>query len=362
MPADHSPAPDPDRPARPAPRQVRPPDAADLDRAWATVRSLLHETAVVPAPTLTPASAANPTSPPSAPAYLKLETLQPTGSFKVRGALAALTALPDGARAVTASAGNHGLGMAYAATATGRHVTVVVSRNASPTKVAKLRAFGIDLVEYGSDYDAAEAKALELAEQAGSVFVSAYNDTMVIAGQASLGRELAGQLAAAGWDDGHDELTVAVPAGGGGLLAGTAVWARRHRQQTGQVVHLVGVEAASSQALSAAVRAGRLVSVEVGDTLADGLAGNLEPGSITPGLLGPETSLTTVSEAEIRAAMAWLFAEHGVVAEGSGAAAVAAVLAGKADVAGRLAVVVTGRNITPGAYLQVMASQAASPR
>ncbi|MEV4259602.1 pyridoxal-phosphate dependent enzyme, partial [Spirillospora sp. NPDC049652] len=122
-------------------------------------------------------------------------------------------------------------------------------------------------------------------------------------------------------------------------------------------VRLVGVESSASRAVSAAVAAGRIVPVEVGDSIADGLVGNLEPGCVTPGLIaaaGP--ALTHVSDAEIRAAMRWLFTEHGLVAEGSGAAGVAAVLAGKAEVTGRLVVVLTGRNVTVDTYRDALAA------
>jgi threonine dehydratase len=119
-------------------------------------------------------------------------------------------------------------------------------------------------------------------------------------------------------------------------------------------VRIVGVESAVSRGVSASVAAGRVVEVEVGETFADGLPGNLEAGCVTPEVIGTGAALTAVTDAEIRAALRWLFAEHGLVAEGAGAAGVAAVLAGKVEVTGRPVVVVSGRNITVPTYTDAL--------
>lgn len=268
---------------------------------------------------------------------LKLETLQPTGAFKVRGALAALSRLPAGERAVTASAGNHGLGVAWAARALERPATVVVAENASPAKIEGLRATGVDLVLRGRSYDDAEAHALSL----GGTFVSPYNDRDVIAGQATIGAEL---------PDGP--LCVVAPAGGGGLLSGLAAWARERGN-----VRVVGVEAAVSRALSAAVAAGAVVEVAVGATLADGLAGNLEPGSVTVAGVA-DVPLVAATEDELVDAMRDLARHHGLVVEGAAAAGVAAVRAGRVETrAGeRLIVVLTGRNVALDVFARVLAA------
>jgi threonine dehydratase len=118
-------------------------------------------------------------------------------------------------------------------------------------------------------------------------------------------------------------------------------------------VHIVGVESNESRGVSAAVAAGRIVRVPVGETIADGLAANLEPGSITPGLVAA-AQLVAVDDDELRAAMRWLFARHGLVAEGSGAAAVAAVLSHKVEIPGRLVVVITGRNVAAQRYAKII--------
>jgi threonine dehydratase len=314
-------------------RAVAHPTAADLDRARTVVAAHLRPTPVV----------AIELPDGRGEVLAKLECLQPTGSFKVRGALAALAAVVPGARVVTASAGNHALGVVLASQRLGVPATVVVPRTASPAKLAALRRLGADLVEHGAGYEQAERHALSLARD-GAVYLSAYNDPQVIAGQATWASELAGQVGR--------ELTVVVPVGGGGLLAGTALWAAGLRG-----VSVVGVEAAASRALSAAVRAGRIVEVPVAATLADGLAGNLEPGSITPALAaGRVHAFAAVSEAEIEAAIRFLAAGCGLVVEGAGAVGVAALLAGKVPVRGRVVVVLSGRNIAPAALARILAA------
>ncbi len=308
-----------------AARAVRSPEPQDVETAWITVRGALTPTPVVPSPL-------------ASGALLKLEIFQPTGSFKVRGALAALAGLPAQVKAVTASAGNHGLAMAYAASQTAADVTVVVAETASPAKVAKIKSYPVTLVQHGRYFDDAEQHALSLPGR----YVSAYNDPHVIAGQATIGKELDDQVIG--------PLTVVVPVGGGGLVGGLSLWARERGD-----VRIVGVESSVSRAVSTAVATGRITEVEVGDSIADGIIGNIEAGCVTPGLIGAgSVALTAVTDAEIHAALRWLFTEHGLVAEGSGACGVAAVLAGKVEISGRLVVVLSGRNITAGTFAKAL--------
>jgi len=214
----------------------------------------------------------------------------------------------------------------------------VVSEQASPAKIAKLRAQPIELILHG-DADAAEAYAPTLVRP-GASYVSPYNDTMVIAGQATVGREL--------FDQAGGPMTVVVPVGGGGLLSGIALWARGRSD-----VELVGVEACASLAVSTAVAAGAVVPIAYGETLADGLAGNIEAGSVTVPLLAG-VRFTCVSEPELRGGMRWLLVHHGLVAEGAGAAAVAAVLAGKVAVSSPVVCLITGRNVTTERYAEAV--------
>ena len=278
-----------------------------------------------------------------ADAHLKLETLQPTGSFKVRGGLAALSRA-GGGPVITPSAGNAGLGIAWAAATLGVEATVVVAETASPAKLAALEAFPITLVRHGADYDEAEAHALELAAR-GATYVSSYNDTGVIAGQATIGRELDAELPA--------PPTVACPLGGGSLSSGLGLWAAGRPG-----ARVVAIEAERSPAFSTALAEGEITPIEVRETLADGLAGNVEPGAVTFELVRDHVgAVASVSEAEIEDAIRFLAREHGIVAEGAGAAAVAGVMCGRVERGdGPLVVIVTGRNIALPRLAAVLAT------
>src|SRR5262245_5811292 len=225
-----------------ADRVVRTPTPDDLEPAADVVRAHLRPTPLD--------EGLEPSEP-----LLKLESTQPTGSFKVRGALNAIANVDEGVPIVTASAGNHGLGMAYAGRLLDRQVTVVVSTEASPAKVEALRRLGTEPVQVGTTIEDAEAHALELA-RSGAHYVSPYNDPDVIAGQGTIGLELADQT--------YGPLTVFCPIGGGGLASGVGLWA-----STRPDVRLVGVESELSTPISAAVRAGHWVEVEIGPTIAD---------------------------------------------------------------------------------------------
>jgi threonine dehydratase len=279
--------------------------------------------------------------------WLKLETLQPTGSFKVRGALVAVTAALARDRAtpiVTASAGNHGLGIAFAADRLGASATVVVPTNASEAKRAAIERFAVELVRHGTSYDEAEAYAIGLAD-AGAVYVSPYNDPDVIAGQGSIAIELFEQV--------PDLTTIVTPVGGGGLASGIGLAA-----STVESVRVLGVEAEQSPAMRSALDAGAPVAITPGPTLADGLAGNFEEGSVTFDLIRRTIAdVVTVPEDDIAAAMRFLAYEHGIVAEGSGAVGVAALMSRRIviEAPGATAVVVTGRNISPDTLARVLA-------
>jgi threonine dehydratase len=318
-------------------RTVAPPQKAQHDAAWDVVRRHLAVTPVVPAPQLGPNVS------------LKVETFQPTGSFKVRGGLAAVAAtlLADpGREVVGASAGNHGLGLAYAASKLKAKVTVIVPRLASAAKVSALQQFDVRLVLHGEGYSEAEAHALDLVAREGGRYVSPYNDPDVIAGQGTIARELLEQVPNLG--------TVVVPVGGGGLVAGISLGL------VGTGVRVIGVESEASPSMSAAVAAGGIVPITVEPTLADGLAGNLESGAVTVDIaLENQVAILTVSEADIRSAMAYSAHKMGLVLEGAGAVSVAAVRAGLVtpDADGRETVVIlSGRNIAPTLLEEVLHS------
>jgi len=308
-----------------------------MEAAWKAVRRFLAVTPTVGAPQL------------GLSVSVKVETVQPTGSFKVRGGLAAVSATleEDPGRAVVASsAGNHGLGLAYAASKLGARVTVIVPTGASAAKVSALQQFDVRLVLHGEGYREAETHALELAATEGSRYVSPYNDTDVIAGQSTLARELVEQVPNLG--------TVVVPCGGGGLLSGIILGLE------GTGVRVVGIESEASPSVSTALAAGGIVPINVEPTVADGLAGNLEPGAVTVNIaLEHDVAVLTVSEADIRSAMAFSATKMGLVLEGAGAVGVAALRAGVAtpDPDGTETVVIlTGRNVAPKLLSEVLHS------
>jgi threonine dehydratase len=287
-------------------RTVEKPTGADVHAALPRVRSHLEPTPVVESDGFT----------------LKLESLQPTGSFKVRGAVAALTNLDAHEPVVTASAGNHGLAIAWAAQRLGFDATIVVAETASPAKIDGIRRFPATLVVHGADYDEAEAHGLSLPGR----YVSPYNDRDVIAGAGTVALEL------------DDADTIVVPIGGGGLAAGIGL---------ATTARLVGVVPAAFPAMRAALDAGRIVAIEGETTIADGLHGNIEPGSVTFDLVRDRVEdVVTVGEDELEDAIRFLAREHGIVAEGAGAATVAALRSGAAKPDGRTVAIVSGRNVT----------------
>lgn len=285
-------------------RTVTAPSRADVDAAAERIRRYLPPTPLVDG--------------------LKLETLNPTGSFKVRGALNAL--LQADGPVVTASAGNFGLGVAWSARRLGRQATVVVAETASPRKIETLRRFEVELVIHGADYDEAERHALSLPGR----YVSPYNDADVIAGAGTIALELP-----------RETETVVVPVGGGGLAAGIRL---------ATDARVVGVVPANFPAMPAALAAGRVVEIEGDWSIADALHGNIEPGSVTVDMLGG-VEIVEVTEEEIVDAMRFLAFEHGLVTEGAGAAAVAATRSGKAPDG---VAVVSGRNVAAETFASVL--------
>jgi threonine dehydratase len=279
---------------------------------------------------------------------LKLECYQPTGSFKVRGAMAAISHLGEDARergVVTASAGNHGLGVAYAASRLDVGATVVVPDNASEAKVASLRRFPIELLRGGPSYDTAEHMALDLAREQSYAFVSPYNDPWVVAGQGTIGVEILEDAPRAG--------AVLVPVGGGGLISGIGSWLKRVNGD----IRVIGVQSSASPAMEQALHAGRLVEIGIEPTLADGLAANIQMGSITFDLAREVVDeLVLVTEEEIASAIRACFHELHLALEGSAVVTIAALLAGRIEgIAGTQVVgVVTGRNIASERLLELM--------
>lgn len=268
---------------------------------------------------------------------LKLESFQVTGSFKLRGAMSKLALLTADQRAsgvLTVSAGNHGLAVAHCAEALGINATIVVPESASRAKVEAIRRYPVTLVERGASYDEAERAARAMQRESGATFVSPYNDEDVIAGQGTIALEIL--------EDAPDVEAIIVPVGGGGLIAGVAIAAKAVKPN----IKVYGVEPEASPTMSEALRAGHLIEIEEQETIADGLAGNIEPGSITfPIVQRLVDGIILVGEEATFNAIARIAREDHLMIEGSAAVSIAALADPRIE-GRRVAAIITGRNIT----------------
>lgn len=268
--------------------------------------------------------------------YLKAESMQRTGSFKVRGAYTCVRALSPAARrkgVVTASAGNHGQGVALAARTVGVPATVVMPVGTPLTKIEATRALGARIILHGAVWDEACERARALAER-GAAFIHPFDDWQVIAGQATLGLEVLDELPNA-------EVLV-VPVGGGGLIAGVALAAKLLRPD----LRVVGVQASAAPSCAEAFRSGLVREVPAGRTIADGIRVK-RPGRLTfPIIQHLVDDMVLVDDEQISSAVVALLEHAKLLVEGAGAAALAAILAGKVAVAGqRVVALVSGGNI-----------------
>jgi threonine dehydratase len=280
--------------------------------------------------------------------FAKLENLQITGAFKIRGALSAIDAAhredPQGA-VITSSAGNHGLGIAHAASILGVPATVVVPENASLAKVKKLRGYDIELIQFGLSYDDAQIHALEIADLRSIRYISPFNDTNVIAGQATVFDEMLTQA---------PELEhIVVPVGGGGLISGVLL----SREANGRGdIRVTGVQPVESCAMYHALRGVRLSDIVHRPTIADGLAGGGDDGAITNELIARhEVPLVLVEELEIRRAVREASETNGLVFEGSAAVPYAAITLDLVnDSSSRIGFIASGRNISRELFVELL--------
>ena len=313
--------------------------AAAVQAAEDRIRPLVRVTPLEPSPALSDRVGGR--------VYLKLENLQHTGSFKVRGAVSRLTRLgPDERRAgvVTASTGNHGLAVAYALQHLGLTGTIFLPETASPQKVAALKRTGVDIAFHGTGCEATETHARRTAEANGRTYISPYNDPLVVAGQGTIAAELVRRL------DPFDAVLASV--GGGGLMAGIAGTLKHHRPD----VEMVGCLPENSPVMSESVRRGRIVAMETAPTLSDGTAGGIEAGAVTFDWCRQWVDRwATVTEEDIASALRLVFFEHRLVIEGAAAVAVAALLKEPSRYAGKtVVVVICGGNIDPRRFLEVV--------
>lgn len=270
--------------------------------------------------------------------FLKLENLQHTHSFKVRGAFARVLELQsagDRRTILTVSAGNHGQAIARAAAAFHLPCMVVVPSNAPRTKIGAIEKYGIDLRIEGASYEEAEAWTLRLAANTREyAFVSPYNDPTVILGQGSLALEIVEQLPGV--------VAIIVPIGGGGLAAGIGAAIKQLRPS----VRVIGVQTEASAAIYHGLRAGHMMTVPDLPSIADGIAGNVDLQTITFPLIQKYVDdVVLVSEEEIKASMEYLLLQEKLVTEGAAAASVAAALYGKINLNRPAVAIVSGGNV-----------------
>ena len=271
--------------------------------------------------------------------YFKLENVQHTGSFKLRGATNCLMTLGEEERragCVAASSGNHGAAVAYAMRELGVGGVIFVPEQTSLAKVDAIRGYGGDVRFFGTDGLDTEQHARAYAEQHGMYYVSPYNDAAVVAGQGTCGVEIARQL--------PDVDAAFVAVGGGGLISGVGSVLKRHNPE----LQLVGCQPEASAVMAKSVAAGEVLDLPSDRTLSDGTAGGVEADAITFDLCRQVVDeFILVSEAEIAAAMRRYMAAEKDTIEGAAGVAVAALLARRDAIAGRkVAVIICGGNVT----------------
>jgi threonine dehydratase len=316
-------------------------EAIDVSAAATRIAALAQKTPVVPAPALSALVD-------GAPVWLKLENLQATGSFKVRGAANKIASLNEAERArgiVTCSSGNHGRAVAFVAEALGVAATVCVPEWVDPVKLQAIRQHGAEVVLHGATYDEAEARSLEIQTERELTYVHPFDDPYVIAGQGTIGLELMEQIPGLG--------TVVVPLSGGGLIAGVATAVREGCPDC----RVVGVSAENACVMYRSLEAGAPQVIPEEETIASALAGGIGVDNRYSFDLVRELvdENVLVTEAEIREAMRFAASEYRIVVEGGGAVAIAALLYGKVTSGGgALALVVSGGNVDPTVLAEVL--------
>ncbi|KAL2802211.1 tryptophan synthase beta subunit-like PLP-dependent enzyme [Aspergillus granulosus] len=289
--------------------------------------ALLAHSRIKPYITQTPLiSSRNPSRKGTTTLLFKAENFQRTGSFKLRGAMAKLSATTgttntdtgssNGTKMITASSGNHGIGASCAASALGKHLTVVLPENVVQSKLEKIKSYGVDVLLHGAETGLAEQYAQSLAKTGEYIYISPYNDPDVIAGQGTIGVEILEQCR----DTSMEVDNVFVAMGGGGLISGVGSVMKSLSPRT----KVYGVSATNSKALAASMAAGRVVEVPHMETLADAVAGGIDEDTVTLELARQVVDVVIeCDEEEIREALRGLAFEEGMLVEGAAALAFA---------------------------------------
>lgn len=268
--------------------------------------------------------------------YYKYENLQKTGSFKIRGAYNKITGLTDSERrkgVIAASAGNHAQGVAYAASRAGCRATIVMPEGVTIAKLMATKSYGAEVVLSGQSYDEAYIAAEKLQAEKNAIFIHAFNDVAVMAGQGTVGLEI--------FEDLPDVATVVVPIGGGGLIAGAAL-ALKHLNPK---IKVIGVQAEGAPSMKNAVAQGVIRELDSASTIADGIAVK-HPGSMTfPVVQKYVDDIVLVNDEEIAEAILMMVERNKIMCEGAGAVGVAALLHKRIESAGKTVVLISGGNI-----------------
>ncbi|MCX7521859.1 threonine ammonia-lyase [Microbacterium sp. STN6] len=277
-----------------------------------------------------------------APVLLKCENLQRTGSYKIRGAYNRMAQLSQEERergVVAASAGNHAQGVAFAARELGIKATIFTPLGVALPKLQATRNYGADVILGGSTVEEPLRAAAAFAEETGAVLIPPFDHHDIITGQGTLGLEILDQV--------PDLETVIVPIGGGGLIAGVASAVRQRAAREGRTVRVIGVQAENAAAFVPSMQQGGPVEIEVGPTIADGIAVG-KPGSLTFDIIKDTVDeIVTVTEDDIARGLLVLLERAKLVVEPAGAVSVAAILAGKVTASGPTVAILSGGNIDP---------------
>jgi threonine dehydratase len=271
--------------------------------------------------------------------FLKLENLQHTGSFKIRGAMNKLLSLTPQQRSqgiVTASSGNHGAAVAFGLRQLQIPGLIFVPETASSTKVQAIRQLGGSVQFYGTDAADTEHHALTYAKEHGMVYIPPYNDLQVLSGQGTIALEIARQAQTV------DAVFVSV--GGGGLISGIAGYLK----SVNPSIQIIGCSPKNSPVMAESIKAGHIVDIASLPTLSDGTAGGIEPNAITFDICRRLVdNFVLVSEADIQAAMRWMIETHHQLIEGAAGVAIAAFLKAKEQLRHQnIAIVICGANIS----------------
>lgn len=309
------------------------------------IRPFIRETPLCPSPLLSGEIGGD--------VVLKPENWQVTGSFKVRGAANRLLSISEADKsrgAVTASSGNNGAAFAHLTGCLGIPGIIFLPETVAKAKYEALRRTGADIRKFGDDCVKAETRAHEFAEETGRIFVSPYNDPLVVAGQGTIGLELARQAP-------HLDV-VLVPVGGGGLISGIAGYLKALDDR----IRIIGCQPVNSPVMAESVRAGRILEIESLATLSDGTAGGIEPGSITFNFCRDLVDeFILVSESEIARALRLMIDNHHMLVEGAAALPVAALLRSPESFSGlKVALVISGSRIGSQTLVEILRQEAFS--